>query len=292
MSDVLYEHYMMSDNPYKGLKNSIEDMVMDHKIFTLRSDDVLSDEQYTFLKVTPGDLYNSKKIHPLMMATVFNKSNTKEIFLTMFNKINTEIYQNKNVSLTDQYIKENHVTKVLEYYTNDNKKLIRYWMNVLNQNDVKIRKTDDTEVVTNEKNKMGGYIYNIKNEKDLSKVMLDDNYKWGLLELSFMCNVYSLGLIIVSRTKVNPSKSVDVEIRDNMELVLPVKGDDMETTRYLIVFLTNNKDLNSPYYFMLKSREKRYEQLVHTWCELTPVMQKILKRDKTDHIKLFDKMYK
>lgn len=292
MSDVLYEHYMMSDNPYKGLKNSIEDMVMDHKIFTLRSDDVLSDEQYTFLKVTPGDLYNSKKIHPLMMATVFNKSNTKEIFLTMFNKINTEIYQNKNVSLTDQYIKENHVTKVLEYYTNDNKKLIRYWMNVLNQNDVKIRKTDDTEVVTNEKNKMGGYIYNIKNEKDLSKVMLDDNYKWGLLELSFMCNVYSLGLIIVSRTKVNPSKSVDVEIRDNMELVLPVKGDDMETTRYLIVFLTNNKDLNSPYYFMLKSREKRYEQLVHTWGELTPVMQKILKRDKTDHIKLFDKMYK
>lgn len=293
MSDTLYEHYLMSENPYKELKNSIEDMVMEYKVLTLRSDEVLSDDQYTFLKVKPDDIYNSKKIHPLMMATIFDKSNSKDIFLTMFDKINQEVYQNKNVGLTDEYIRDNHVRKIREHYTtNDNKKLIRYWMNVLNQNEVKIRKPDDAVVITNDKNKMGAYRYNVRIDEDISQTMLDDNYKWGLLELSFMCNAYSLGLIIVSRTRVNPSKSVDVEIRDNMELVLPAKNGDMESFRYVLVFITNNTELNSPYYFMLKSREKRYEQLVYSWNELTPTMQNMLNRNKTDAMSIFDKMYK
>jgi hypothetical protein len=120
---------------------------------------------------------------------------------------------------------------------------------------------------------------------------LDKNYNWNMLELSYMCNVYSLGLIIVSRTKVNPAKSTDVEIRDNMELVLPSKT-DMKNAKYLLVFLTNNKDLNTPYYFLLKSREKRYEQLVYSWNELTTTMQDILQRDKTDNMSLFDKIYR
>ena len=56
--------------------------------------------------------------------------------------------------------------------------------------------------------------------------------------------------------------------------------------------ITNNKDLNTPYHFLLKSREKRCEQLVYSWNELTPTMQDILQRDKTDNMLIFDKMYK
>lgn len=292
LSDTMYDHYMLSENPYKELKNSIEDMVTEYTVLNLRSDDVLSDEQFTFLKVKPDDIYNSKKLHPLMMATILNKSSAKDAFLGMFEKINKEIYQNKKVELTEDYIRKNHVALIKKNYTtNDNKKMIRYWMNVLNQNDVKLKKKDNPTTITDSKNKVDTYMYYVKDEEDISSVMLDKNYNWNMLELSYMCNVYSLGLIIVSRTKVNPAKSTDVEIRDNMELVLPSKT-DMKNAKYLLVFLTNNKDLNTPYYFLLKSREKRYEQLVYSWNELTPTMQDILQRDKTDNMLIFDKMYK
>eukprot|EP00959_Pyramimonas_sp_CCMP1952_P467630 9491943-Pyramimonas_sp.AAC.1 len=72
MSDTLYEHYLMAENPYKTLKNSIEDLIMEYNVLTLRTDDTLSDEQYSFKKIQPNDMYNSGKIHPLMMGTVFN----------------------------------------------------------------------------------------------------------------------------------------------------------------------------------------------------------------------------
>jgi len=226
------------------------------------------------------------------MATILNKSSAKDAFLGMFEKINKEIYQNKKVKLTEDYIKKNHVALIKKNYTtNDNKKMIRYWMNVLNQNDVKLKKKDNPTTITDSKNKFDTYMYYVKDEEDISSVMLDKNYNWNMLELSYMCNVYSLGLIIVSRTKVNPAKSTDVEIRDNMELVLPSKT-DMKNAKYLLVFLTNNKDMSTPYYFLLKSREKRYEQLVYSWNELTPTMQDILQRDKTDNMLIFDKMYK
>jgi hypothetical protein len=227
-----------------------------------------------------------------MMATVLNKTSAKDAFLVMFGKINKEIYQNKKVVLTEDYIRKNHVALIKKNYTtNDNKKMIRYWMNVLNQNDVKLKKKDNPITITDSKNKFDTYMYYVKDEEDISSVMLDKNYNWNMLELSYMCNAYSLGLIIVSRTKVNPAKSTDVEIRDNMELVLPLKT-DMKNVKYLVMFLTNNKDLNTPYYFLLKSREKRYEQLIYTWNELTPTMQDILQRDKIDNMSIFDKMYK
>lgn len=227
-----------------------------------------------------------------MMATVLNKSSAKDTFLAMFKRINNEIYQNKKVALTEDYIRKNHVALIKKNYTtNDNKKMIRYWMNVLIQNDVKIKKKDNPKTITDTKNKFGANMYYVKDDEDISSVILDKNYNWNLLELSFMCNAYSLGLIIVSRTKTNPSKSTDVEIRDNMELVLPLRT-NLNDAKYLLVFLTNNKDLNTPYYFLLKSREKRYEQLIYTWNELTPTMRDILQRDKTDNMLIFDKMYR
>lgn len=291
LSDTMYDHYLLSENPYKELKNSIEDMVIDYKVLNLRSDDILSDEQFTFLKVTPDDIYNSKKLHPLMMATILNKSNAKDAFITVFEKINHEVYQNKKVALTEDYVIKNHIDLVKKYYnTNENKKLIRYWMNILNQNDVKIKNKENSITITDSKNKLDAYIYYVKDEEDISNVMINKNYKWGLLELSFMCNAYSLGLIVVSRTKVNPAKITDVEIRDNMELILPAKK-NIKTATYLLVFLTKNKDLSSPFYFLLKSREKRYEQLVYSWNDLTPTMQDILQREKTDKMEIFDKMY-
>jgi hypothetical protein len=293
MSDALYEHYLMAENPYKSLKNSIEDLIMEYNVLTLRTDDTLSDEQYSFKKIQPNDMYNSGKIHPLMMGTVFNKTNTADVFIKLFDKINNELFQNKFIKLTKEYVIENMISKLTNLYTtNENKKLIRYWMNVFNQNNVQIaKKTENPLVITNQKNKFEGYEYNIYTSQDLSNILRDINYKWGLFELGFMCKAYSLGLIILSRTKTNPTKLVDVKIRDNMELVLPSDKSAMEKTRYVIVFLSNSNDVPSPYYIMMKSRDRRYEQLIYSWNELTSTMHNTLRREKTEKIKFFDKLF-
>jgi hypothetical protein len=279
-SDALLEHYNRAYNPYKSIRNSIEDLSINYTLHDAKmiSEDDANIVKHTFTNVSPKNIYVSNKLRADIKATDFGMDSMRTMLLHTFNELHME-YDQKKPALTDTTVLDNLADLIYKHYTTEKKKVtIRYWMNLFGKN----------KVVRNASNKLSHTnAFVVENREGIRRIIKDDAYRWGVLEAAYMCHTYDIGLIVVAKNKRKPSLNIDMTIRDNMELLLPDKDSDtLKNKRYLICYVDKKK--KEPYKILVKHNKnttKGYENICFGWADLTEKMRNILSRNiPTDYV--------
>jgi hypothetical protein len=281
ISGKLLDHYLLSINPYKNLRNSAEDLVVTLELKEVHHNIIEKNEETNeniFTKLIPTILYVDKLLNINDHGYMYKQdASTKEILLNTFKTINFEYFKDKKIELSEEYMNVKFLYQIQNRYSSvSQKKQIRSWLNLLDQNTVMTSAS-----VTQLKNKK---VFAINNREELGQAIVSDRYAWGIMELTFMCQKYGIGLILISKTR-NSKTKIDMKIRNNVEMILP-DDNNIEDYKYLLVYA--NKKIKHPIQPIVSINEtdKSYNKLLRNWNELPDKLKNTLsgRTNRTDDI--------
>jgi hypothetical protein len=281
ISGKLLDHYLLSINPYKNLRNSAEDLVVTLELKEVHHNIIEKNEETNeniFTKLIPTILYVDKLLNINDHGYMYKQdASTKEILLNTFKTINSEYFKDKKIELSEEYMNVKFLYQIQNRYSSvSQKKQIRSWLNLLDQNTVMTSAS-----VTQLKNKK---VFAINNREELGQAIVSDRYAWGIMELTFMCQKYGIGLILISKTR-NSKTKIDMKIRNNVEMILP-EDNNIEDYKYLLVYA--NKKIKHPIQPIVSINEtdKSYNKLLRNWNELPDKLKNTLsgRTNRTDDI--------
>ena len=204
----LISHYVQSENPYKYIENSIEDLV---KFTRITQDNVVWNEEY--VTHVAHSMLPEQKIYDSL------KSNMRVVDLPLEKAFSLLVPSFDPSSFKADIFKR----LCKRYTTSDNKSNIRQVLNYYKSNIVKHGISSigsDVDAI---------YIEN----KDNFKSLINDNrYHMGIIESMKMAKDLKVGLILFSRNKSVPKKSIHMKITNHMIALVPNANSD----EYLFIY--------------------------------------------------------
>jgi hypothetical protein len=282
ISGKLLDHYLLSINPYKNLRNSAEDLVVSLELkdvhHNIREKNEEKDKENIFTKLIPTILYVDKILNINDRSYMYKQdASTKEILLNTFKTINFEYFKDKKIELSELHMQVNFSYQIQNKYSSvSQKKQIRSWLNLLDQNTIMTSAS-----ATQLKNKK---VFAINNREELGQAIVSDRYAWGIMELTYMCQKYGIGLILISKSR-NSKTKIDMKIRNNVEMILP-DDNNIEEYKYLLVYA--NKKIKHPIQPIVSINEtdQSFNKLLRNWNELSDKLKNTLsgRTNRTDDI--------